>query len=680
MSDIALRDAAPSPLRLALAHYRGLLMAVAVFLVLFGTVNLVSPKAYTYFDFSYMSTGGATLALAAIGETLVIVTGGFDLSVGAVISLVNVVLASRMQVNLGSEVGFACAGLAIGFGIGAVNGVFVAFLRLQPIVVTLASMFIVQGVTLLVMDKPGGQLPPDFAAFFTGNAIPNVLPAAIAVLIVVLLLWTALRNSLFGTALYASGSDEGAAAAAGIRVVWSKLWTYALAGLVYGAAGVFVSAQTGSGDPLAGDPLLLQVFAAIVIGGTAFGGGRGGCLGSAIGAYSLMLIVNILLILSVSAYYSTVVEGAILVFAALGGSLGRDSPIVQWLRQVVRPHAAGSRRGGGHRPARELVFLSEPARALVRPGWWRQHAEEVRYAAPAYVCFVLVLVATGLWYAGLGFGYLDSLLVLASFLMVLALGQGTVILTGGLDLSLPWAIGLCGILLAGMAQGRAEAAAWAIPLVLVVGAAIGLFNGLGIVLFGLPPIVVTLATNGILQGIAMLYSNGTPAGFAPPQLQWLMTARVWGVTPELWLLLGFVIAATLLLTRTGFGRRVYAVGNSVRAARLSGVNVGRTLVLVYVLSGVCSAIVGILLDGFGGQASLGMGDPYLLPSIAVVVVGGTLITGGRGSYLGMIGGALLLTAVQTLLAGTTLPDATREIIFGLVVLGAVVALRERRAT
>ena len=267
---------------------------------------------------------------------------------------------------------------------------------------------------------------------------------------------------------------------------------------------------------------------------------------------------------------------------------------------------------------------------------------------------------------------------LASFLAVLSLGQGAVILTGGLDLSLPWTIGLCGILLAGIVQGHAFEAAWAVPLVLAIGALIGLVNGLGIVLFALPPIVVTLAMDGILQGVAMVYSNGTPSGFAPPELVWLMTARVWGVTPELWLLAIFVIVATLMLSRTPFGRRVYAIGNSLRAARLSGVNVGRTLVLVYVLSGLCSAIVGVLLDGFSGQASLGMGDSYLLPSIAVVVVGGTLITGGRGSYLGMIGGVLLLTALQTLLAGTTLPDAMRQIIYGLVVLGAVVALRERR--
>jgi ribose transport system permease protein len=680
VSDFALRGvpAPPGNLRLGLARHRGLLVAVLVFLVLFGAVNAISPSSYSYFDFSYMSTGGATLALAAIGETLVILTGGFDLSVGAVISLVNVVLASRMQATLGSEILWGLAGLGIGAVVGAFNGLFVAWLRLQPIVVTLATMFIVQGATLLVMEKPGGQIPQDFAAFFTGNAIPGMVPAALAVLIVTLLLWAGLRHSRFGTALYAVGSDKDAANAAGIAVPRTEFLAYALAGLVYGAAGVFVSAQTGSGDPLVGNPLLLQVFAAVVIGGTALGGGRGGCLGSAIGAYSLMLVVNILLILNVSAYYSTVVEGAILVFAALGGALSQDAPLVQALRGLpLRQHRSVA--AGRSRELPPLVLLARPAERLSRLSWWLRHGEELRFAAPAYLCFGLVLAITVFWYGGLGGNYLDSLLVLASFLAVLSLGQGAVILTGGLDLSLPWTIGLCGILLAGIVQGQPWVAAWAIPLVLAVGAVVGLLNGLGIVLFGLPPIVVTLAMDGILQGVAMVYSNGTPSGFAPPGLRWLMSARVGGVTPEIWLLLAFVVLAMLLLGRTPFGRRVYAIGNSPRAARLSGVDVGRTLVLVYVLSGLCSAIVGILLDGFSGQASLGMGDPYLLPSIAVVVVGGALITGGRGSYAGMIGGVLLLTALQTLLAGTMLPDAMRQIIFGSVVLGAVLGLREQRS-
>jgi ribose transport system permease protein len=97
------------------------------------------------------------------------------------------------------------------------------------------------------------------------------------------------------------------------------------------------------------------------------------------------------------------------------------------------------------------------------------------------------------------------------------------------------------------------------------------------------------------------------------------------------------------------------------------------------LSGLCSAMVGILLTGFSGQASLGMGDEYLLPSIAVVVVGGALITGGRGSYIGMLGGVILLTALQMLLAGTTIPTSARSILYGMVILGAIIALRDRRA-
>ena len=227
---------------------------------------------------------------------------------------------------------------------------------------------------------------------------------------------------------------------------------------MYGAAGVFVSAQTGSGDPLAGDPLLLQVFAAIVIGGTVFGGGRGGCLGSVFGSYSLLLIINILLILNVSAYYATVVEGAILAVAALGVSLDQRSPIAQWLRRfghrTRRPH------GRLLHPTGATTGFPRPSdAALGRLPWWRRHAEDLRYAVPAYVCFVLVLIGTGFLYRGLSGGYVNSLLVLGSFLAVLSLGQGAVILTGGLDLSLPWTIGLCGILLAGIVQGHAFEAA-----------------------------------------------------------------------------------------------------------------------------------------------------------------------------------------------------------------------------
>jgi ribose transport system permease protein len=673
--------APPRTLRFWYGRNRGLLLAAIVFLLLFAAQNLISPSSYSFFDFSYQSGGGATLALAAMGQTLVVLSGGFDLSAGAVISLVNVVLASSMQDSLGLQIGFGLAAIALGGLVGAFNGFFIAVLRLQSIVVTLSTMFIVQGITLLIMDKPGGQIPQGFIGFLNGTAIPNLLPAPIVVLAVALLIWGLIKGSRLGTALYAIGSDREAAASSGIRVVLTNFLTYLLAGCFYGAAGAFISAQTGSADPLVGAPLLLEVFAAVVVGGTALGGGRGGCLGSVIGAYILMIVVNILLVLNVSAYYSTVAEGVILILAVLGTSLNRDSAVASYLRLASRRIAAW-RDGTLPRsmPGGEtaVALARGGAAAPQMPGWWVRHRETLRYAIPAYVALVLVLAVTLYVYGGLDLRYLNSLLVLSCFLSILSLGQGSVILTGGLDLSLPWTIGLCGILLAGMTNGANLPALWAVPLVLAIGAAVGLANGAGVVLLGLPPIVITLATNGILQGFALVYSNGTPAGFAPSALRWLMTGSLLGPTPVVWLLVLFVILGTLLLGRTAFGRRIYAVGNSVRVAYLSGVNVGRTLVGAYVLSGLCAALVGILLAGFNGQASLGMGDEFLLPSIAVVVVGGTLITGGRGHYLGMIGGVLLLTALQTLLAGTTLPHAVRDIIFGLVVLGAVLALRDRQ--
>lgn len=683
MTATTLRQRQPTLLRLSLARHRGALFALAVFAALFLLVNAITPGAFSYFEFSFMSSGAATLALTAAGQTLVILTGGFDLSAGAVVSLVNVVLATQMQDSIGSQIAFGFVALLIGGAVGAVNGFFVAFMRLQPIVVTLSTMFIVQGITLLVLDKPGGMIPYQFSAFFVGDAIPGVLPAPVLVIAAAIAVWLLIKNSRFGVAIYAVGGDEESARAAGIRVAWVKFFTYVAAGVFYGAAGAFISAQTGSADPLVGKPMLLQVFTAVVIGGTLLGGGRGGVIGSIIGAYTLLIVVNILLVLNVSAYYSSVAEGLILVLAVLAASLNRASPIAEYLRlarlrltawrggTLPHRHAAGAARATELKPR-------AVAHADAVPSWFFRHRETLRFVIPAYVGLVIVLIVTQFVYGRtLSFTYVNSLIVLSSFLAILALGQGAVILTGGLDLSIPWTIGFCGIVVAGLVRGADDVAVWAVPLGLLIGLAIGTVNGLGIVVLGLPPIVMTLASNGVLQGLALVYSNGTPDGFASPGMRWFMTGRWLGAAPAVWFTIAFVAAAWFLLSRTTFGRRIYAVGNSPTVAKLSGVGVGGTLIGVYMLSGLCAALVGILLAGFSGQASLGMGDEYLLPSIAVVVVGGTLITGGRGHYVGMLGGVLMLTALSTLLAGTTLPPAVRDIIFGLVVLGAVLALRER---
>ncbi|WP_421386476.1 ABC transporter permease [Agrobacterium tumefaciens] len=685
---IGTNSRAPVVLGRSLARARGMVVAIVVFFGLLLLQAAISPGPTSYFDLSFLISGATPLALAAFGQTLVILSGGFDLSAGAVISLVNAVLAANMDpANMEASVFlWTLVGVATGMAVGAFNGLFIAIFRLQPIVVTLSTMFIIQGITLLVLDQPGGFVAPSLGAFYMGDAIPEVLPSALLLLAIFVLGWGWLKRTPYGVSLYAVGSDRASAAAVGVRVPLVRFITYVLAGGLYGMAGVFVSAQTGSGDPTVGNPLLLSIFAAVVIGGTRLGGGKGGPVGTIFGALVLMIIVNILLALNVSAYFSTIAEGIVLICAVLLSSVSRHSVFTEQLQGTAAKIAAwraGRLVSQRDQTDRRLAFVARNNSNIkpppAQPSFLRKHAETLRYAVPAYVCLVIVLIATQ-FVLGSVFGnwnYRNSLLVLSAFLAILALGQGSVILTGGLDLSVPWMIGLCGVLLAGAVQGSDMALIYAVPMVILMAAVFGFLNGFGVVVLGLSPILVTLAMNGILQGIALLYSNGTPSGFASPGLRWFMTGHLFGTSPVIYALVLFVTGGVLLLGRTTFGRCVYAIGNSVDAARLSGVRTGRVTILVYMLSAVCAGVVGVLLTGFSGQASLGMGDDYLLPSIAVVVVGGALITGGRGHYLGMVGGALLLTALQTLLAGTSLPYAFRAIIFGCVVLAAVVALRER---
>ena len=689
---------------------RGLLISVGVFLAMLIVLQLIKGEGISYFDVSSITTGAATLAIAAVGETIVILAGGFDLSAGAVISLVNVMIiqflgggsefSSEVAALSGAEfIGAALAlALAVGAAVGAINGFLIAFLGLSAIVVTLATMFIAQGAALLVMAHAGGEAPWEFSMFFTGEAIAGVLPAPIVVLAIVIVLWLALRNSRLGTGIYAIGSDEKSALASGTDVRMTKFWTYTIAGMCYGAAGMFMTAQIGAGDPLIGAKFLLKIFAAVVIGGTLIGGGRGGCVGTVFGALTLTIILTIFLLLGMRTWYVPLAEGAILILAVLGLSMSRDLPAVDAVRGWAR--ALGARRVVPAAPAPVAAVTAATAggpgllqdlldRMVERrgqappsrpaPGWLARNQATLRYISPTYVMFAVIVIATAVLFgANLSpLDYLNVLLLFTAFLAILGLGQGAVIISGGLDLSIAWAIAFPAIVVTTYCFGEDGPAYWAVPLALAIGLAIGFLNGIVIVLFNLSPIIVTLAMAGMLEGISLIFSDGAPIGGSPPVLRWFVSSRLLGIAPIGWFLIAFAFAATVLLNRTAFGRRLYTVGNSVTVARLSGVWTASVIVGAYMLSGFCSALVGVLLSGFSGQAFFGMGDPFLLQSIAVVVLGGTLITGGRGHFIGILGGALLFTALGSLLTGTMLPEAVRSIIYGLVLLGAIVALRER---
>lgn len=690
MSALPLQRLPRLPWRRPLARNRRLLVAAGAFVGIFVCLDVISPGPISYFEIGFLSSNTGPLAFAAMGQTVVFLIGGFDLSCGAVLSLVNVVMALHTTDSVWSQVLMCFVGLGIGAGVGAVNGFFIAYGRLQPVVVTLATMFIILGLNLLLMPDPGGYIPYGLSMTFTGDVIPNGFPAALLVILIALLLWGAIRRTRFGTALYAVGGNEDAAFASGISVARTKFLAYTLAGTFYGAGGVFLSAQTSSGDPLVGSGMLLLIFAATILGGTRIGGGEGGCLGTVFAAFTLMLISNVLIVLNWSPHVMPITEAVILLLAVIGASLGRDTSLAEYWRvaglrlsglrhRSLPSFLPGARASAGKAATAWALRTSDE---LSGPAFWQwivRNRETLRLMVPAWTLLVVVYVLVVALIGGesASVHYLNSLLTLALFLAVLGLGQGAVVLTGGLDLSVPHTLAFTGVVLAALCNGMDAPAYWAVPLVLAIGIGVGLFNGIGVVLFGMPAIVVTLATNGIMQGAGLLFTGGIPTGRAPPALQWFFTERLAGLAPAVWFFLGFAAVAYVALHRTTFGRRVFAVGNSARVARLSGVRVDWTILGVYVLSGFCSALAGVLMTGFSTVSFLNMGQRFLLPAIAVVLVGGTLATGGRGHYLGILGGALLLTAVGTLVSGSELHFAWRDIIFGIVVLGAVLTLRER---
>jgi ribose transport system permease protein len=274
-----------------------------------------------------------------------------------------------------------------------------------------------------------------------------------------------------------------------------------------------------------------------------------------------------------------------------------------------------------------------------------------------------------------GFASLDgirSILVVASFVGMVAAGQTFVILIGGIDLSVPWVLNAGAILMVTSSLGLDTRAIPALLVTLGMGTLVGALNGAGIALLGIPAVVMTLAMNGIMQGLTLGLSGGMTcpscAAYAPPIVQAAIHNRLLGLPIVLWLWLAVILIVSFVLGMTRFGRNTYTVGNNARASHLAGVNVAVVTIVLYALSGLFAALAGIMLVGFGGQASLSMGDPYLFQSIAAVVIGGVYILGGRGHYLGAVAGSISLTVLVSVLLAFNMPDYGRSIVFGLVIL------------
>jgi ribose transport system permease protein len=256
------------------------------------------------------------LVLLTVGEAIVILTGGIDISVGSIVSIVSALLATRVGLEGSIDQTLIWFGIALLVGIfaGCINGFFIAYLRLQPIITTYATSFLFGGFALFILPQPGGGIPAKIAEVYrTRN--PLGLHWAFYVIPLILLIWALIRQTRYGRYLFAVGGKAQAAYETAVPVNQVIFSTYVISGFMAALSGICIILLTGSGNPQIGEPMTLQAITAVVIGGTSMSGGVGGVAGPIMGAITLGVIKNIISFANIDTWWQTFVNAIIIVSA-----------------------------------------------------------------------------------------------------------------------------------------------------------------------------------------------------------------------------------------------------------------------------------------------------------------------------------------------------------------------------
>lgn len=285
--------------------------------------------------------------------------------------------------------------------------------------------------------------------------------------------------------------------------------------------------------------------------------------------------------------------------------------------------------------------------------------------------FIVVILAVGTAYTLYTQGtatllspeYLLQQLQVGAFLGIVAAGMMLVILLGHIDLSIPWTIA------AGAMMATTVGGPLALPVGIGVGLLVGLVNGLGVAYLRIPSMIFTLGVNAVMRGLMVAHTGGfAPQTAATDLMQYLAVGKILGIPVALLVWAAVSVFVMLLLQRTAVGKSIYAIGNKEAAAYLAGVPTKWVIVAAFCLCGMLAGLSGTLLAGYSTKAYQGMGDAYLLPAIAAVVIGGTHILGGRGRYLGTLVGVILIVLLNSVLSIMQMPESGRQVIYGSVII------------
>ncbi|MBQ6470232.1 MAG: ABC transporter permease [Lachnospiraceae bacterium] len=262
--------------------------------------------------------------------------------------------------------------------------------------------------------------------------------------------------------------------------------------------------------------------------------------------------------------------------------------------------------------------------------------------------------------------YINTLVLMASILGIIAIGQTLVILTGGIDMTIQYSLTLGVCIVSAFDQDGLTIQGMLFALAICTF--IGFLNGLGISIIGIPAIIMTNAMNYILKSVVNLYTTGTPRGVAPAAWKNFILSSYLGIKGGIWFWAVLAAFAIFLITKTNFGRKIIAIGANRSVAEFSGIKTRKILIIVYTLSGMFIGFASWVAIGYRGRPFLSVGDGYDLMSVASVVLGATSIMGGKGNYTGTIAGCLILQIITALLTTIQIEEAGKNVIYGAVIL------------
>jgi ribose transport system permease protein len=323
-ASVAAEAPRPDGIRLGRSVRRfGWTIAVYVLFAVLMVVTVIVKPDYGPFEWNTLTLAALPLAFAAAAQTVVVLSGGIDLSVGPLMALANVLaLRATLGHDLKYSIGASMLVLLAVTLAGALNGAVIVVTRVPDIVITLATSFIWAGLALLVLAKPTPGVPLDLQNLAQGSTLTPWIPNALLLLLVIPLVWIPLRRSRAGLAIYAVGSDRNAAFRSGVNLGLSRVLAYAVCGFFAGCGGLAVSMTTGVGSPLSGTLYTLSAVSALVLGGVSLAGGRGGLLGPVAAAYILSLIPAVLIYLGIDPNYGQMIQGVLIVLVVMIGGLG----------------------------------------------------------------------------------------------------------------------------------------------------------------------------------------------------------------------------------------------------------------------------------------------------------------------------------------------------------------------